>query len=119
MIEKDPNILQELSTFFFKIFVPAFIAISIKVATQIKEESMNFTKVILSFVIGIGCAYFIYPFVVYKIDESYVPLLVGVVAISGEKISEYIIYKWDIDKFLNAIFDGALNFVINLIKPKK
>lgn len=115
MIQKEPNLIQELTTFFFKIFIPAFIAISIKIATQIKKEKMNLTRVIISFVVGIGCAYFVYPFVQDKIDENFIPLLVGVVAMSGEKISEYIIYKWDIDKLLGAFIDLAYNF----LKPKK
>ena len=117
MIEKEPNIIKELTTFFFKIFIPAFIAISIKIATQIKKETMNFTRVIISFVVGIGCAYFIFPFVhdSDKIDSSYIPLLVGVVAMSGEKIAEYIIYKWDIDKLLTAFID----FLIEQVRPRK
>lgn len=110
MIGKEPNILDGLSEFFFKVFIPAFIAISIKVATQIKKEKMKFTRVIISFVVGIGCAYFTYPFIQNgKIDESYVPLLVGVIAMSGEKIAEFIIYKWDIDGTLKTIVSNWIN----------
>ena len=116
MIPKgEPKIYEELTTFFFKIFIPAFIAISIKTATQIKREEMNFTRVIISFVVGIGCAYFVYPFVEGKIENNYIPLLVGVVAMSGEKIAEYIIYKWDVDKFLGALID----FLLERLKSKK
>lgn len=115
MIEKDPTITEQVTTFFFKIFIPAFIAISIKIATQVKREKMNFTRVVISFIVGIGCAYFVFPFV----QGKWTPLIVGVVAMSGEKISEYIIYKWDVDKFLGALFGGIIDFIINLIKPKK
>lgn len=83
MLEKDHTILEELSTFFFKIFIPAFIAISVKVATQIKQEKMNFSRILISFVAGIGCAYFVFPFV----EGKWTPLIVGVVAMSGEKIA--------------------------------
>ena len=99
MIEKDVTIIEELSTFFFKIFIPAFIAISIKIATQIKKEKMNFSRVLISFIVGIGCAYFIFPFV----EGKWTPLIVGVVAMSGEKIAEFIIYKWDIDTVLRTL----------------
>lgn len=109
MIEKEPNILEELYTFFLKIFIPAFIAISIKMATIVKKEKMTFTRILLSFVVGVGCAYFIYPFVDNGVENSYVPLLVGVVAISGDKIAEYIIYKWDIDTFIGAVIDTLLD----------
>jgi hypothetical protein len=102
MLEKDPTILEELSTFFFKIFIPAFIAISVKVATQIKQEKMNFSRILISFVAGIGCAYFVFPFV----EGKWTPLIVGVVAMSGEKIAEFIIYKWDVDKVIRNLLSN-------------
>ena len=105
MLEKDPTILEELSTFFFKIFIPAFIAISVKVATQIKQEKMNFSRILISFVAGIGCAYFVFPFV----EGKWTPLIVGVVAMSGEKIAEFIIYKWDVDKVLRNLLSNWLS----------
>ena len=102
MLEKDPTILEQLSTFFFKIFIPAFIAISVKVATQIKQENMNFSRILISFVAGIGCAYFVFPFV----EGKWTPLIVGVVAMSGEKIAEFIIYKWDVDKVIRSLLSN-------------
>lgn len=105
MLEKDPTILEELSTFFFKIFIPAFIAISVKVATQIKQEKMNFSRILISFVAGIGCAYFVFPFV----EGKWTPLIVGVVAMSGEKIAEFIIYKWDVDKVLRNLLSNWIS----------
>tara|TARA_R110000851_G_scaffold331394_1_gene505478 strand:- start:244 stop:567 length:324 start_codon:yes stop_codon:yes gene_type:complete len=104
MFDKYPNAIEELSTFFFKIFIPAFIAISVKVATQIKQEKMNFSRILISFIVGIGCAFFVFPFV----EGRWTPLIVGVVAMSGEKIAEFIIYKWDIDKVLRALISNWL-----------
>mgnify|MGYP003675297116 FL=1 len=105
MLEKDPTILEELSTFFFKIFIPAFIAISVKVATQVKQEKMSFSRILISFVAGMGCAYFVFPFV----EGKWTPLIVGVVAMSGEKIAEFIIYKWDVDKVIRNLLSNWLS----------
>jgi len=113
MIDKEPTILDELYKFIIKILAPAIIAISIKIATQIKREKMSFSRVLISFIVGIGCAYFIYPFVENNIENKYIPLLVGVVAMSGEKISEYIIYKWDIDLFLSSIINAFISGIKN------
>lgn len=99
MPDKYAEITKSLTEFFFKIFIPAFVAISIKIATQFKKEKMNFTRVLISFIVGIGCAYFIFPFV----EGRWTPLIVGVVAMSGERIAEFIIYKWDIDTFLKTL----------------
>ena len=62
MIEKYSDIVEQILNFFFKIFIPSFVAISIKIATQVKKEKLTFMRVIMSFIIGIGCAYFIFPF---------------------------------------------------------
>lgn len=115
MIDKEPTVFDELTTFFFKIFVPAFIAITIKIATQVKTEKMSFLRVLVSFIVGIGCAYFVYPFV----SGRWTPLIVGVVAMSGEKISEYLIYKWDVDVIIGALLGAAVDFFFNLFKIKK
>ena len=102
MPDRYNGITKDLTEFFFKIFIPAFIAISIKIATQIKREKMNLTRVIMSFVVGIGCAYFVFPFV----DGRWTPLIVGIVAMSGEKIAEFIIYKWDVDVVLKTLISN-------------
>lgn len=113
MIEKEPNLLEELYNFAVKIFIPATIAISIKVAIQIKKEKLKLIGVIFSFIIGLGCAYFVYPFIDSNlINERYVPLMVGLVAMSGEKVSEYFIYKWDVGNIIDVLID-------NWIKKRK
>lgn len=115
MPDRFKNIPEELINFFFKIFIPSVVAISIKVATQIRKEKMTVIRVILSFIIGIGCAYFVFPFVDTHVENRYLPLMVGVVSISGEKIAEYFIYKLNVDMFLTAIVDAIREFVIKII----
>src|SRR5688572_19596544 len=114
MIEKEPSVWDECYNFVIKIFIPAFIAISIKVATQVKNEKMSLFRVFLSFITGIGCAYFCYPFVKTNIESNYLPLIVGVVSISGEKIAEYIIYKFNIDLFLTSIVEAARQAILKI-----
>jgi hypothetical protein len=109
------NISEDIINFFYKIFIPSFVAISIKVATQVKKEKMTMTRVVLSFVIGIGCAYFVFPFVNKHIENAYLPLIVGVVSISGEKIAEYVIYKFNVDFFLQALVDAVREMIVKLI----
>jgi hypothetical protein len=50
-------------------------------------------------------------------ESRYIPLLVGMVSISGEKIAEYIIYKWNVDNFVGVIFDSMLNAIVQIFKP--
>jgi hypothetical protein len=116
MIEKYSDIVEQILNFFFKIFIPSFVAISIKIATQVKREKLTFLRVVMSFIIGVGCAYFIYPFAENSLSEEYLPLIVGVVSISGEKISEFIIYKWKIDDFLTSLLDLTIQYLTKIKK---
>jgi hypothetical protein len=109
MIEKEPNLFEELYIFAVKIFIPATIAISIKVAMQIKKEKTKLSAIVFSFIIGLGCAYFVYPFIDSNlIKDSYMPLMVGLVAMSGEKIAEYFIYKWDVGRIIDVLIDNYI-----------
>lgn len=100
---------------FFKIFIPASIGISIKLAVQSKKEKMTPLKVILSYITGIGGAYLAYHVIKNNVDENLMPLTIAIVSISTEKIAEYLIYKWNIDYFLTSIIEAIRQFIIKLI----
>lgn len=109
MLEKEPSIISEAYDFFVKIFIPSFVATSVKIATIVRNEKMTNIKVIVSFITGVGCAYFVYPFAQSNSSPEYIPLIVGLVSISGEKIMEYLIYKLDVSGILNEIINVILN----------
>lgn len=108
--------LLEINAFFVKIILPAMVGISIKLAVQVKREKMTFFRVVLSFITGIGCVYFAYPFVETIENKRIIPALLGIVAMSGEKITEFIIYKWNIDYFLTSLINAFRDFLIKMIK---
>ncbi len=107
MLDKD--FYAEVYTFIIKVFIPAFVAIAIKTAIQMKRERLNLMRILISFIAGIGAAYFVYTFTHQTMDSKYIPLLVGIVAMTGERIAEYILYKWDIDKMLTTMIDMVIN----------
>ena len=41
MVKKYNDITEQVLNFFFKIFIPSFVAISIKIATQVKKEKLT------------------------------------------------------------------------------
>ena len=114
-MQKDPKIIDEAYEFFVKILIPSILAISVKVAVQIKNEGLNYTRAFISFIAGIGCAYFFYPIIEESANKTYIPLLVGITAISGEKIAEWLVYKFKVDIFLGALAD----FVVDRFRSKK
>ena len=104
---------------FLKIIFPALAGVSIKLALQMKKEKMKFLQIILSYVIGIGMAWICSPLIRDGVPENYQSVIVAIVAISGEKIAEFIIYKWDVDLFLMALANGAKDFVVNLFSTRR
>lgn len=114
-MQKDPRLIDEAYEFLFKILIPAFVAVSIKVAIQIKNEGVNYTRIIISFIAGIGCAYFSFPLIETYTSKEYLSIMIGIVAISGEKITEWFVYKFKVDVFLGALAD----FLLDKIRSKK
>ena len=107
-MQKDPNIIDEVYQFMFKIMIPAVVGIAAKVAIQMKNEKISIGRVIISFIAGIACAYFSYPLIEHYTSTRYLPALVGLSAISGEKITEYAVYKFRIDIFIGVLIDAIL-----------
>ena len=107
-MQRDPKVVNELYEFLFKIMIPALVGIAAKVAIQMKNEKLSIGRVIISFVAGIACAYFAYPFIENYAYKQYMPALVGLSAISGEKITEWAVYKFRVDVFFGVIVDAIL-----------
>ena len=106
---------EQLISLFIKIGIPALIGISIKLAIESKNKKMTFFRVLLSFITGIGCAYLLYPLIEKNTDSEFIPLIIAIASISGEKIAEFVINKWNIDYFLGSIFEtirlGIIKFL--------
>ena len=114
-MQRDPKVYDELYEFIFKIMIPALVGIAAKVAIQMKNEKLSIGRVIISFIAGTAFAYFAYPFVGHFSNEDYIPAVIGLSAISGEKITEWVVYKFKIDTFLGVLFD----VLIERVKGKK
>jgi len=46
-------------------------------------------------------------------------IVIALIAITSEKIGDFIIYKLNIDMFLTAIVDGFFEYLSNIFKIKK
>jgi len=112
-MQKDPNVIDQAYEFLFKIMIPAVVGIAAKVAIQMKNEKLSIGRVIISFIAGIACAYFTFPFIDHFSNKEYLPALVGLSAISGEKITEWVVYKFKIDVFLGVVLDSVIEKLKN------
>lgn len=101
-----------------KIGIPSTIGISIKLGLQAQKQKITICRVILSFVIGCGSSYLVYPMINKIASDDMVALIIAMFAISSEKIAEYFIYKWNIDYFLGSILEAFRQVLVNLISKK-
>ncbi len=103
---------EELRTFLLKIIIPALVAVSIKLAIMSQRVKISLFNILGSFVIGIGTAYLSGDIILHTVKSDYVPLVISVIALTGEKIAYWLLYSFKVDKLAVS----ALEYVIGMIK---
>lgn len=105
MLEK---IDEEVKAFIFKIIVPALVAVGVKLAVMAKHNKITWFQAISSSVSGIGAAYLSGPLVMQYTTPNSLPLVIAAIAISGEKIGHYFIYKLHVEDIFRGLIDKFL-----------
>lgn len=90
---------------FIKVLIPALVAVSIKIAIASRKNSMTVFNIVTSIVIGVGSAYLFSGLIMSNFSDELVPLMIALVTISGEKIGNWIIYKFNIDTLIEALIE--------------
>ena len=75
---------------------------------KLSHHKITLSTAILSFCIGIGLAYLLHNPVQVYISETWQTFFVGAIAITGEKIGYYLVFKLKVDKVLDAFFEGII-----------
>jgi hypothetical protein len=94
---------HEVKTWVLKPLIWAMVAISIKLAVQSRKNKVTFAIAISSFITGIGSAYLFSDYVSSSFSQDIQPLVIGVIAISGEKIGEYVLYRISFNSFIDLL----------------
>jgi len=112
---------NEFYIFLTKIIFPAFLAVGIKIAIEMKKNKsrVSFFNIFLSMLIGVGGAWLSSDIVLRNCETQNVPIVIALIAITSEKIGDFIIYKLNIDMFLTAIVEGFFEYLSNIFKIKK
>lgn len=103
--------MDEIKNWAVKIGLPAFVAISIKLAIQSKTMKMSWFIVVTSFVTGVGAAYLFSDLVMSEVSPEYTSAVIAVIAISGEKIGYWLIYRFNIESFVASFLEYLLSKV--------
>jgi hypothetical protein len=105
----------ESKSLLVKILVPAFVAVSIKLAVQSRKEKLSLFGVIMSIIAGVGCAYLSSGYVTKVCSDEALPIAIAVITITGEKITYWLTYKFQFD----VIGDALIQILIDKYKGKK
>lgn len=105
---------SEFYTMLSKIIFPAFLAVGVKLAIEMKKNKtkISFFNIGLSMLIGVGGAYISSGLVQKNCTSEYVPIAIALIAITSEKIGEFLIYKLNVDIFLTALVDTFFDAIL-------
>lgn len=73
-----------------------------------QKEKVSVVRILLAYVIGIGMAWLSSPVIFSAVGKEWAPMILAIVAITGDKLGEYFIYKMNVDGLLTALFEYFL-----------
>lgn len=98
----DPNNQGAL----IKMLIAAIIGSGIGLAVKkLANHKITLSTAILSFCIGIGLAYLLHTPIQTYIDETWQTFFIGAVAITGEKIGYFFVFRLKVDKIIDSFFE--------------
>ncbi len=97
--------MEDLKTWIVKIILPSLVAVSIKLAVEAKNASLSWLGAISSYLTGVGFAYLCADYVLNSVGHQFVPIVIALIAISGEKIGNYLVYKFNVEAVLGGLLD--------------
>lgn len=107
----NPEIRHEMLTFFTKVIVPSFLAISLTIAVKLKRESLTWLDAFLSYVIGISLAILSHHVIYEFLDGVWHTITIGTISMLGEKIGNYIVFRFNFNKIGDALGDFIVRWI--------
>lgn len=98
-----PKISDETWNWICKVLLPALAAMTISVATQMKNKTANWLTTSTSVVIGLCTAYIFGYFIIDYFSAHTSPIMIAAIAMCGEKISYWLLYNFNFDVIGEAI----------------
>lgn len=93
-----------------KILIPAMVGASIKIAVESRKKTMSAFNIVTSVIVAVGVAWLMSGLVFKAFDDVYHAPIIALVAISGEKFANWIIFKFNIDKFFKQFIEFLIDW---------
>lgn len=96
---------NELKNLVVKILIPAIVGVGINIAVTSRKKTMSIFNIITSLIVGVSVAWLMSGVVLNNVSEVWQPPVIALLAISGEKIANWVIYKWNVDKIIESLIE--------------
>jgi len=103
------KIEEELRSLLIKVLIPSLVAISVKLAITMRKHNMTILNIVSSVIIGVGSAYLFSGFIFKHFSDEAATLMIAMVTISGDKIGNWLIYKFNVDSFIRAMIEKYIS----------
>jgi phosphatidylserine synthase len=102
--------MEEFKEWIVKIGIPSVAGISMKLAIVLsKNGKLSWFDVSVSFVTGIASVLLLSDIIMSSVPKEYVAACIAIVAMSGEKVGLYVVYKFNVENFIKAFISGFRN----------
>jgi hypothetical protein len=112
-----PEIWEQIKIAFVK-YVPvwAVLAIFIKISVEVKKKTATWMGSILSLIIGVLVGSMFNQLIKAHTSENIYPIAIGAVAILGEKLAEYLMFRFKIEILFKAIKEEIILWIKSKLK---
>lgn len=101
----EDQVWEDLKNLIVKILIPAIVGVGINIAVTSRKKTISVFNIVISLVLGVGVAWLLSGVVLNNVSEVWQPPVIALLAISGEKIANWIIYKLNVDKLIETLID--------------
>ena len=104
-MKEDLSWIGTLQNWLIKFLIPALVGVSINLAINSRKKTMSVFNIITSAIVGIGVAWLLSGIVFHYFDEIWQAPMIAAAAISGEKIANWVIFKFNLDRLIDVLID--------------
>jgi hypothetical protein len=114
------KLLEQFLVFIGKVVsIPALVAITVKIAIEVRKKTATKAGVITSLIVGLGTAYLMQDFINWLItNEGGRTVATGFVAIAGEKVMEWLIFKMEVGPWFKKVGQMSLEYIRKILGLK-
>ena len=102
---------EELWHLIQKTIIPAFIAVTVSIAIQMKHRKMTIISGVLAYVIGVGMAFIFGQEIHEHLDSGAATIMIGTIAITGEKIGYWLIFRFKFDQIGESLIKALKKWI--------